>query len=164
MQNLTRLQNSRTDITWPKSIMQEKFIFREWGPCALRHGIQNSMEAIFPYHPALSTKWLDWVAKWCERWRMRTGLINQQGSTVCTVSMELFNLTNKEPFSNKGSQTAAAKANEPTMFTTKQKTNKDKKKSRFDTWKNISEIFVNSITQAVGAKFHSSKPEHSRQG
>ena len=27
--------------------------------------------------PALSTKWLDWVAKWCERWHIRTGAIRQ---------------------------------------------------------------------------------------
>ena len=36
------------------------------GGGALRHpahGIQNLMEAILPCHPALSTKWLDWVAK-----------------------------------------------------------------------------------------------------
>ena len=45
------------------------------GSCVLRHGIQNSMEAILDCHPALSTEWLDWVAKWCERWRMRTGPI-----------------------------------------------------------------------------------------
>ena len=32
----------------------------------------NSMEAILASHSALSTKWLDRVAKWCERWRMRT--------------------------------------------------------------------------------------------
>ena len=32
------------------------------GPCALHHCIQNSMEAILACHPALSTKWLDWVA------------------------------------------------------------------------------------------------------
>ena len=35
------------------------------------------MEAILTCHPALSTKWLDGVAKWCERWRMRTGPILQ---------------------------------------------------------------------------------------
>ena len=40
------------------------------GPCTLRHRIQNSMEAILACHPALSTKWLDWVAQWCERWCM----------------------------------------------------------------------------------------------
>ena len=37
--------------------------------------MQNSMEAILTCHPALSTKWLDWVAKWCEWWRMCIGLI-----------------------------------------------------------------------------------------
>ena len=34
------------------------------------HGIQISMEAISTCHPALSTEWLDWVAKWCELWRI----------------------------------------------------------------------------------------------
>ena len=47
----------------------------QWGLSALRHGIQNSMEAILACHPALSTKWLDWVAISCERWRIRTGPI-----------------------------------------------------------------------------------------
>ena len=32
-------------------------------------------KAILACHPALSTKWLDWVAKWCELWRMPTGPI-----------------------------------------------------------------------------------------
>ena len=36
------------------------------GPCTLRHGIQKSMEAILACHPALSTKWLVWVATSCE--------------------------------------------------------------------------------------------------
>ena len=35
----------------------------QWGLCELRRGIQNSMEAILACHPALSTEWLDWVAK-----------------------------------------------------------------------------------------------------
>ena len=30
----------------------------EWGPCALRHWIQSSMEAILAFHPAVSTEWL----------------------------------------------------------------------------------------------------------
>ena len=42
------------------------------GLCAERHGIQISMEAILAGHPALCTEWLDWVAKWCELWRIRT--------------------------------------------------------------------------------------------
>ena len=42
-----------------------------WGLCTLRHGIQNAMEAILACHPALSTEWLDWVAKWCELQRTR---------------------------------------------------------------------------------------------
>ena len=47
----------------------------QWGLCALRNGNQNSMEAILACHPALSTEWVDWVAKWCELWRIRTGPI-----------------------------------------------------------------------------------------
>ena len=39
------------------------------GLCALRHGIQNLMEAILACHPALSTEWLDWAASSCELWR-----------------------------------------------------------------------------------------------
>ena len=50
----------------------EKF---QWGLCAWRHGIQISTEAFLACHPALSTEWLDWVAQWCELWRMRTGSI-----------------------------------------------------------------------------------------
>ena len=30
----------------------------EWGPCALRHWIQSSMEATLACHPAVSTEWL----------------------------------------------------------------------------------------------------------
>ena len=41
--------------------------------CALRHGIQNSMEATMACHPA--TECLDWVAVSCKLWRMRTGVI-----------------------------------------------------------------------------------------
>ena len=48
-----------------------------WGLCALHHGIQNSMEAILACYPARSTEWLDWVAKPCEGWRMRTSPIGQ---------------------------------------------------------------------------------------
>ena len=47
---------------------------RQWGFYALRHGIQNSMAAILACHPALSTEWLDWMSKWCERWRIGTGI------------------------------------------------------------------------------------------
>ena len=46
-----------------------------WGLCALRHGIQNSMEAILACHPARSTEWLDCHPKSCELWRIRTGPI-----------------------------------------------------------------------------------------
>ena len=49
--------------------------FLKWGLCALRHGIQISMEAILACHPARSTEWLDCHPKWCELWRIRTGPI-----------------------------------------------------------------------------------------
>ena len=55
------------------------------GGCALCYAIQNSMEAILACHPALSTKWLDWVAKWCERWCMRTGPIDTTAMYRYTV-------------------------------------------------------------------------------
>ena len=48
----------------------------EWGVCALRHGIQISMEAILACHPARSTEWLECHPKWCELWRIRTGPIS----------------------------------------------------------------------------------------
>ena len=56
------------------------------GRARCAHGIQNAMEAILTCHPALSTKRLDWVAKCCERWRMRTGpiLTARQGPTNMT--------------------------------------------------------------------------------
>ena len=44
--------------------------------CALRHGIQISMEAILACHPARSTEWLDWHPKSCELWRIRTGPVD----------------------------------------------------------------------------------------
>ena len=46
------------------------------GLCALRHGIQISMEAIFACHPARSTEWLGCHPKPCELWRIRTGPIS----------------------------------------------------------------------------------------
>ena len=48
----------------------------QWGLCALRHGVQISMEAILACHPARSTEWLDCHPKSCERWRIRTGPID----------------------------------------------------------------------------------------
>ena len=49
----------------------------QWRSCALRHGIQNSMAAILTCQPALSTEWLDPMAKGCELplWHMRTSPI-----------------------------------------------------------------------------------------
>ena len=44
-----------------------------WGLCALRHGIQFSMEAILACHSVKSTEWLDCHPKSCELWRIRTG-------------------------------------------------------------------------------------------
>ena len=45
----------------------------ERGLYALRHGIQNSMDAILANHPAL-TKCLDWVEKLFVRWRTGAGI------------------------------------------------------------------------------------------
>ena len=58
------------------------------GLCALRHGIQISMEAILACHPARSTEWLDFHPKWCELWRIRTGLIPRcrKGQSPTTLS------------------------------------------------------------------------------
>ena len=58
-----------------KIMSLRKRLETQWRPCALRHRFQNSMEAILACHPALSTEWLGWVAKWCERWRIFTGPI-----------------------------------------------------------------------------------------
>ena len=44
-------------------------VSRQWGLCALHHGIQISMEAILACHPARSTEWLDWYPKSYELWR-----------------------------------------------------------------------------------------------
>ena len=52
----------------------------QWGLCALRHGIQISMEAILACHPARSTEWLDCHPKSCELWRIRTGPIDRKRS------------------------------------------------------------------------------------
>ena len=57
------------------SLKVEPFDSARWGLGTLCHGIQNSMGAILACHPAQSTEWLDWVAKWCEWWRVRTGPI-----------------------------------------------------------------------------------------
>ena len=49
------------------------------------------MEAILACQPALSTKWLDWVARWCELWRIRTGPIASiliQASSLFLLSMQ----------------------------------------------------------------------------
>ena len=54
--------------------MQCRYMWK-WGLCALRHGIQISMEAILACHPARSTDWLEWLAKSCELWHIGTGLI-----------------------------------------------------------------------------------------
>ena len=59
---------------------------RRWGLCALRHGIQISMEAILACHPARSTEWLDCHTKSCELciWRVRTGPIATLTWLWCT--------------------------------------------------------------------------------
>ena len=53
----------------------ESMLTHTMGLCALRHGIQISMEAILACHPARSTEWLDCHPKSCELWRIRTGPI-----------------------------------------------------------------------------------------
>ena len=65
-------------IEWPSTW--------QWGLCALRHGIQISMEAILACHPARSTEWLDCHPKSCELWRIRTGPINpSDNKTWCAI-------------------------------------------------------------------------------
>ena len=64
-------------------------VFLRWGLCASRHGIQASMEAILACHPALSTKWLDWVVKWCQRWCMCTGPCVTSFSTLCIRAVKI---------------------------------------------------------------------------
>ena len=65
------------DVKWhvrtPFDISDQSLI--KWGLCALRHGIQISMEAILACHPARSTEWLDCHPKSCELWRIPTGPI-----------------------------------------------------------------------------------------
>ena len=53
-----------------------------WGLCALRHGIQISMEAILTCHPARCTEWLDCHPKSRELWRICTGPINMLASVL----------------------------------------------------------------------------------
>ena len=63
-----RQKTLRTSFQTTTLIFNQQF-FCHWyqcGPCALHQGIQNSMEAILACHQALPTKWLDWVARWCE--------------------------------------------------------------------------------------------------
>ena len=80
-----RVLTVRTVISTVRVLLS---LYVQWGPCALRHGIQNSMEAILACHPARSTKLLNWVAKWCERWRMRTGPIDgDQHQAMYTVGV-----------------------------------------------------------------------------
>ena len=45
-------------ILFTNSPNQWKLLANQWGPCALHHWIQNSMEAILTCHPAVSTEWL----------------------------------------------------------------------------------------------------------
>ena len=52
----------------------------QWGLCALRHGIQISMEAILACHPARCTEWLHCQPKSCELWRIGMGPITQYTS------------------------------------------------------------------------------------
>ena len=77
-----RLYNKRDTLTFrlyawciSASSMGRHETKGQWGLCAVRHGIQNSMEAILACHQAQATKILDWVAFPCERWCMRAGPI-----------------------------------------------------------------------------------------
>ena len=61
----------------------------QWGPCALHHWIQSSMEAILACHPAVSTEWL---AGWqfpvyydvCARPPLEGWVHKHQAIPVCT--------------------------------------------------------------------------------
>ena len=52
-------------------------------------GIQILLEAILACHPARSTEWLDWVAKWCELWRIHTGPIGVLAANWCLCSFSI---------------------------------------------------------------------------
>ena len=67
----TAVRIKRRKLSWPLS-----WPGRGWGLCALRHGIQISMDAILACHPVRSTEWLDCHPKSCELWRIRTGPID----------------------------------------------------------------------------------------
>ena len=68
------------------------FDLGQWSSCALRHGIQISMEAILACHPARSTEWLDWVTNSCELWlyshrpHCLYGAQNMNGGLIFTFS------------------------------------------------------------------------------
>ena len=49
---------------WWNTLWKKSSCNNKWGLCALRHGIQISMEAILACHPARSTKWLDCHPTW----------------------------------------------------------------------------------------------------
>ena len=46
------------DRVWRKGLLHNRVNDLQWGPCALHHLIQSSMEAILACHPAVSTEWL----------------------------------------------------------------------------------------------------------
>ena len=66
----------KVSLAISRSTRSSFLIPAEWGLCALRHGIQISMEAILACHPARSTEWLGCHPKSCELWRIRTGPIS----------------------------------------------------------------------------------------
>ena len=70
---ISRQENQALINSW--QLLSRKTNWQQWGLCALRHGIQISMEAILACHPARSTEWLDCHPKSCELWRIRTGPI-----------------------------------------------------------------------------------------
>ena len=73
---------------------QKKIACVECGLCALRNGIQTSMEVILKCHPPPSTEWLNWVAVLCEQRHNRTCpidflYISMHTSRKCTQSNKM---------------------------------------------------------------------------
>ena len=89
------LGESPIEATWKFRLPAEGGLL-----CALRHGIHISMEAILPCHPARATESLDWVAKSCERWRIRTGPILKvsEGGVVYRQKRVFFLAEHNSPF------------------------------------------------------------------
>ena len=72
-----------------------------WGLCALRHGIQISMEAILACHPARSTEWLDCHPKSCDstmRYSHRPHCSHSGGTLQTSYKMFLAKKRSSEKF------------------------------------------------------------------